>query len=144
MTAGMPSPPWRFCIRAVPGAMTNCTSITELTGTTFHSLREKWLGKLRPAENGSVQRMRSSQESEIWINGGYFIFRNKVFDYIRDGEELVLEPFNRLIEADQLLAFKYEGFWRAMDTLRDKQVLEDMVEKGNMPWRAQFMDNASS
>jgi glucose-1-phosphate cytidylyltransferase len=88
--------------------------------------------------------MRSSQEAEIWINGGYFIFRNKVFDYIRDGEELVLEPFNRLIEADQLLAYKYEGFWRAMDTLRDKQVLEDMVEKGNMPWRAQLMDNASS
>jgi hypothetical protein len=56
----------------------------------------------------------------------------------------VLEPFNRLIEADQLLAYKYEGFWRAMDTLRDKQVLEDMVEKGNMPWRAQLMDNASS
>jgi glucose-1-phosphate cytidylyltransferase len=94
--------------------------------------------------HGAVQRMRSSQEAEIWINGGYFIFRNKVFDYIRDGEELVLEPFNRLIEADQLLAYKYEGFWRAMDTLRDKQVLEDMVEKGNMPWRAQLMDNASS
>jgi glucose-1-phosphate cytidylyltransferase len=94
--------------------------------------------------HGAVRRMRSSQESEIWINGGYFIFRDRVFDYIRDGEELVLEPFNRLIEADQLLAYKYEGFWRAMDTLRDKQVLEDMVEKGNMPWRAQPVDNASS
>jgi glucose-1-phosphate cytidylyltransferase len=86
-------------------------------------------------EQGAVRRMRSSQESEIWINGGYFVFRNTVFDYIRGGEELVLEPFNRLIAADQLLAYKYEGFWRAMDTLRDRQVLEDIVERGTMPWR---------
>ena len=84
---------------------------------------------------GAVRRMRSSQESEIWINGGYFVFNRKIFDYIRDGEELVVEPFNRLIAEEQLIAYKYEGFWRAMDTLRDKQVLEDMVEKGNMPWR---------
>jgi len=82
-----------------------------------------------------VRRFRSSQESEIWINGGYFIFRNKIFDYIRDGEELVLEPFNRLIEEGHLMGYKYEGFWRAMDTLRDKQVLEEMVERGEMPWR---------
>lgn len=88
-------------------------------------------------EQGAVVRMRSSQQSEIWINGGYFVFSNKVFDYIRDGEELVLEPFNRLIEAQQLMAYKYGGFWRAMDTLQDKRVLEDMVEKGNMPWRIQ-------
>ena len=71
----------------------------------------------------------------MWINGGYFIFRNAIFDYIRDGEELVLEPFNRLIEANRLMGYKYEGFWRAMDTLRDRQVLEEMVERGEMPWR---------
>ena len=86
-------------------------------------------------EQGSVRRLRSSQESEIWINGGYFIFRNKIFDYIQEGEELVLEPFNRLIEGGHLMAYKYEGFWRAMDTLRDRQVLEEMVERGEMPWR---------
>jgi glucose-1-phosphate cytidylyltransferase len=87
-------------------------------------------------QQGAVRRMRSSQESEIWINGGYFVFRNSIFDFIHDGEELVFEPFNRLIAANQLLAYKYEGFWRAMDTLRDKQVLEDIVERGTMPWRA--------
>jgi glucose-1-phosphate cytidylyltransferase len=86
-------------------------------------------------ENGLVQRLRSSHESEIWINGGYFVFRNEIFDYIRDGEELVLEPFNRLIEAGQLLTYKYEGFWQAMDTLRDKQAFESMIEKGAMPWQ---------
>jgi glucose-1-phosphate cytidylyltransferase len=83
----------------------------------------------------TVRRFRSSNESQIWINGGYFIFRNKIFDYINEGEELVLEPFNRLIEGGHLMAYKYEGFWRAMDTLRDRQVLEEMVERGEMPWR---------
>src|SRR4029077_6615740 len=82
-----------------------------------------------------VRRFRSNQESDIWINGGYFLFRQEIFDYIREGEELVLKPFNRLIEAGELMAYKYEGFWRAMDTLRDRQVLEEMVERGDMPWR---------
>jgi glucose-1-phosphate cytidylyltransferase len=88
-------------------------------------------------DNGSVHRMRSSQQSEIWINGGYFVFSNKIFDYMREGEELVLEPFNRLIAEQQLIAFKHDGFWRAMDTLQDRRILEDMVDKGNMPWRPQ-------
>jgi glucose-1-phosphate cytidylyltransferase len=86
-------------------------------------------------ENGLVHRFRSNQEAEVWINGGYFIFRNDIFNYICDGEELVLEPFNRLIEARELIAYKYEGFWRSMDTLRDRQVLEEMVERGEMRWR---------
>ena len=51
-----------------------------------------------------------------------------------NGEELVLEPFNRLIKAGKLMAYKYEGFWRAMDTMRDRQVLEEMVERGETPW----------
>jgi glucose-1-phosphate cytidylyltransferase len=86
-------------------------------------------------EDGIVTRFRSNQEAEVWINGGYFIFRNSIFDYIKEGDELVLEPFNRLITERQLIAYKYEGFWRAMDTLRDRQVLEEMVERGEMPWR---------
>jgi NDP-sugar pyrophosphorylase family protein len=53
----------------------------------------------------------------------------------RDGGELVIEPFNRLVEGGHLMAYKHEGFWRAMDTLRDRQVLEEMVERGDMPWR---------
>ena len=86
-------------------------------------------------ETGRVRAMRASDSSDIWINGGYFIMRPEIFDYMREGEELVVEPFRRLIEADQLMAYKYSGFWRAMDTLRDRQALEDMVERGNMPWR---------
>ena len=86
-------------------------------------------------ETGRVRDLRTSDNADIWINGGYFLMRPEIFDYMREGEELVVEPFRRLIEADQLMAYKYTGFWRAMDTLRDRQALEDMVERGNMPWR---------
>jgi glucose-1-phosphate cytidylyltransferase len=85
--------------------------------------------------NGKVLDFRSSERSDIWINGGYFLLRQEIFDYMREGEELVVEPFRRLIKEDQLMAYKYEGFWRAMDTLRDRQILEDMVDQGKMPWR---------
>ena len=68
--------------------------------------------------DGRVERFRTSDHSEIWINGGYFLFRQEVFDYMREGEELVLEPFSRLIEGNRLMAYKHEGFWRSMDTLR--------------------------
>ncbi|MDW6021589.1 glucose-1-phosphate cytidylyltransferase [Mesorhizobium sp. BAC0120] len=93
--------------------------------------------------NGRVREFRTSTASDIWINGGYFLFRPEIFDYMREGEELVVEPFRRLIEKDQLMAYKYEGFWRAMDTLRDWQVLEDMVEKGNMPWNRQMRERSA-
>lgn len=87
------------------------------------------------AEDGRVREFRSSSRSDIWINGGYFIFRSEIFDHMREGEELVLEPFDRLIAEDKLMAYKHEGFWRSMDTLRDWQALEDIVEKGEMPWK---------
>jgi glucose-1-phosphate cytidylyltransferase len=88
-------------------------------------------------DDGAVREFRASDRSDIWINGGYFILRPEIFDYMQPGEELVLEPFKRLIDADQLMAFKHEGFWRSMDTLRDRQILEDLVEKGDMPWAVQ-------
>jgi glucose-1-phosphate cytidylyltransferase len=94
------------------------------------------------AEDGRVREFRTSNTSDIWINGGYFLFRKEIFNYMREGEELVIEPFGRLIAENKLMAYKYEGFWRSMDTLRDWQVLEDMVEKGNMPWNRQMRTGA--
>jgi glucose-1-phosphate cytidylyltransferase len=85
-------------------------------------------------QDGSVQRLRASGESDIWINAGFFVFRNRIFDYIKEGEELVNEPFRRLIEDGELIAYRYNGFFRAMDTLKDRQILEEMVERGEMPW----------
>lgn len=87
------------------------------------------------AGDGHVKAILPARQSEIWINGGYFIFRPEVFDYMHEGEELVVEPFQRLIEDDQLLAFKHDGFWQSMDTLRDRQMLEELVAHGSVPWR---------
>lgn len=87
------------------------------------------------APDGRVTAFRTSQQSEMWINGGFFIFRQDIFDYMRPGEDLVEKPFDRLIEKGLLTAHKHDGFWRAMDTLKDKQVFEDMIENGKTPWR---------
>jgi glucose-1-phosphate cytidylyltransferase len=88
------------------------------------------------ADDGSVLSMKAARQSEIWINGGFFIFRPEIFEYMREGEELVVEPFQRLIEADQLMAYRHDGFWQSMDTVRDRALLEDLVAKGCVPWKA--------
>lgn len=85
--------------------------------------------------DGGLIALRSSERSDIWINGGYFVMRPEIFEYMNEGEELVLEPFQRLVDAGQLMAYRHEGFWRSMDTLKDRQILEDMIEHGEMPWR---------
>jgi glucose-1-phosphate cytidylyltransferase len=85
-------------------------------------------------ETGNVRAFRSSENSEMRINAGFFLMRAEIFDYMRDGEELVLEPFARLIADNKLMAYKYDGFWRSMDTFRDWQTLEAMVERGDTPW----------
>jgi glucose-1-phosphate cytidylyltransferase len=95
-------------------------------------------------EGGRVREFRSSDTSDIWINGGYFLMRSEIFDYMREREELVLEPFTRLIKDNMLRAYKHEGFWRSMDTLRDWQSLEEMVERGEMPWTRQSFASRSA
>jgi glucose-1-phosphate cytidylyltransferase len=71
-----------------------------------------------------------------WINGGYFVLSPKVIDYI-DGDDVVWErePMERLARGGQFAAFRHDGFWRPMDTLRDKHVLEELWTKGEAPWR---------
>jgi glucose-1-phosphate cytidylyltransferase len=86
------------------------------------------------AVDGTVESVRSAGESDIWINGGFFLFKNEIFDYVCAGEELVEEPFQRLIEKKQLLAYKYEGFWACMDTFKDKQRLDNYYMSGQAPW----------
>jgi glucose-1-phosphate cytidylyltransferase len=85
--------------------------------------------------DGRVREFRPAARSEMWMNAGYFVLRTGIFDYMNEGEELVAEPFRRLIEADQLMAYPHKDFFRSMDTLRDQQILEEMVEQGRMPWR---------
>ena len=73
-------------------------------------------------------------KADLWINGGYFVFRKEIFQYMRDGEELVEEPFERLIKEQQLIGYKYGGYWTCMDTFKDRQQLDDACNKGDAPW----------
>jgi glucose-1-phosphate cytidylyltransferase len=84
--------------------------------------------------DGTVQEIREISRSNMRINGGYFIFRKRIFDYMKAGEELVLQPFQRLIEQKQLIAHPYDGFFASMDTFKDKQVLDDLYNSGKAPW----------
>jgi glucose-1-phosphate cytidylyltransferase len=86
------------------------------------------------APDGTVQEIREISRSNMRINGGYFIFRKQIFDYMKAGEELVLQPFQRLIEQKQLIAHPYDGFFASMDTFKDKQVLDDLYNSGKAPW----------
>ena len=83
---------------------------------------------------GAVARVSALSQSDIWINGGFFVFRNEIFRYIQPGEELVRQPFQRLIEKGALLAHKCTGFWQCMDTFKDKQCLEELNQR-TAPWK---------
>lgn len=85
-------------------------------------------------DDGAVSSIQHIAQSGILINGGFFVFRKEIFNYIHEGEELVEEPFQRLIAENELIAYKYDGFWACMDTLKDKQRLDDMYAEGNAPW----------
>jgi glucose-1-phosphate cytidylyltransferase len=85
--------------------------------------------------DGVVTSITSISEAEIRINGGYFVFRRDILDQISPGEELVVEPFERLMERGELLAYEYDGFWEPMDTIKDKQKLDALFESGQAPWR---------
>lgn len=76
------------------------------------------------------------QTGEGWINGGFFVLEPEVFDYL-DGDATVLEgaPLENLARDGQLMAYKHEGFWQCMDTVRDRQLLEGLWKDGSAPWK---------
>jgi glucose-1-phosphate cytidylyltransferase len=80
-------------------------------------------------------REKHSGESS-WINGGFFVFEPEIFDYIHD-DSTVLEksPLETLAKENKLTAFKHNGFWYPMDTLREKNHLEELYKSGNIPWK---------
>ena len=85
--------------------------------------------------NGVVKEIAHIARSGNLINGGFFVFRRELFDYIKEGEDLVEEPFHRLIADGELVAYPYDGFWACMDTFKEKQHLEDLHASGRAPWR---------
>ncbi|MFO1468566.1 MAG: glucose-1-phosphate cytidylyltransferase [Steroidobacteraceae bacterium] len=84
---------------------------------------------------GMVSGMGPMGDAGPMVNGGFFVLRRTIFDYIREGEELVEEPFQRLIEQRKLGAFAYSGFWKAMDTFKDKISFDRLEAQGRCPWK---------
>jgi glucose-1-phosphate cytidylyltransferase len=86
-------------------------------------------------EDGTVTEVRSVSASDYWINGGFFCLRREIFDSMREGEELVEEPFKRLAQQRRLWTQRYTGFWAAMDTFKDKITFDRMEGRGDCPWK---------
>jgi glucose-1-phosphate cytidylyltransferase len=84
--------------------------------------------------DGIATRINGMSNSELLINGGYFVLRQEVFDYIEAGDELVERPFQRLVEKRLLGVYRHTGFWRAMDTFKDKITFDRLEAQGDCPW----------
>lgn len=84
--------------------------------------------------DGRVNRIRDAQHAGVRINGGGYVLRPTIFDYLGSGEDLVDEPFERLAAEDRIRAVKHDGFWLSLDTLKDLQTLQDLEERGRSPW----------
>ena len=89
---------------------------------------------VKMGEDSLVASVEPVGQSDLWINGGFFVFKKEIFKYIREGEELVQAPFYRLIAESQLIAYPYRGFWACMDTFKEKQMFDDLYHSGKMPW----------
>ncbi len=93
---------------------------------SFHHVTQK--------EDGLVTSIEAIDRGDFWINGGFFIFRQAIFDYIQDGEELVMQPFQRLIAQEQLVTYRNPNFWACMDTFKEKTMFDEMYARAEMPW----------
>jgi glucose-1-phosphate cytidylyltransferase len=81
-----------------------------------------------------ITGLKSVTELPLWINGGFFVFRQDIFDVLGEGEDLVTDAFPRLSAMNRLQAVPHHGFWAAMDTLKERSTLEEMYRKGTRPW----------
>ena len=93
-------------------------------------------GELQLSRNFVKRFSEKRQIKNSWISGGFFIFNKKIFNYLKN-DETILEttPMNKLTSKKNLAAFKHEGFWQCMDTLREKKILEEMLKDNKAPWK---------
>jgi glucose-1-phosphate cytidylyltransferase len=93
---------------------------------SFHSVRSD--------DSGLVTGIGRIQDSDVWLNAGFFCMRTEIFDVIEEGDELVEAPFQRLVAQQKLGVFRYSGFWQSMDTFKDKITFDRMEGRGDCPW----------
>lgn len=124
---GLSDVPLDAMIERLKGRDAVASFIAVRTWQSFHSTKF--------SEDGTVEALGELQEDEFWINGGFFVLKNEIFNYINDGEELVEEPFQRLIKQQKAIAYPYSGYWQSMDTLKDKISIDRAYARGNAPWQ---------
>lgn len=81
-----------------------------------------------------VEEFKPVAALDMWINGGYFVLRQGIFDYLNENEDLVMNACVRAAAAGRMRAVRYRGFWAPMDTLKERSALEEMHRVGQMPW----------
>ena len=93
-------------------------------------------GELKISRNKVKSFKEKPQVGQGWVNGGFFIFNNEVLNFIKDDQTMLeREPLEKLTMAGQLMAFKHKGFWKCMDTMRDKILLNKLWNEGNPLWK---------
>lgn len=98
---------------------------------------------VRTRDGDEVEALEHVTKSGMMVNAGYFTFRHEIFDYIKEGEELVYEPFRRLMKERRLVAYKYDGFFLSMDTFKEKQMIDEMSARGETPWEVWHTPNVA-
>ena len=92
-------------------------------------------GELNLMKNKVSSFKEKPQSSSGWINGGFFVFNRKIFDFIKNDQTMLeREPMEKLSRVGQLMAFKHDGFWQCMDTMRDKNLLNRLLREKKAPW----------
>jgi glucose-1-phosphate cytidylyltransferase len=103
------------------------------TVTAVHPVTR--FGAMQIGPQGEVERFEEKPKSDQWVNGGFFIFNKAVFNYLEEDSILEKEPLENLVTANELMAFKHEGFWQPMDTYRETLELNGLWELNKAPWR---------
>ena len=123
---GLSSVPLDRLIEAVRSRDVDAGVMAARTPHSFHAMRA--------AEDGTVESFGELGAETLWINAGFFVFRSTVFDHIAPGDELVEAPFQRMIAARRLYAYRHAGFWATMDTFKDKITFDRRYARGDAPW----------
>lgn len=114
-------------IRGLQASSAVASFASVYSSQSFHTVRSD--------ADGLVNGMGILSGEQLFINGGFFVLRKQIFDYIEEGDELVEQPFARLIAEKKLLTYRWPGFWQCMDTFKDKISLDRMEARGNCPWK---------
>jgi glucose-1-phosphate cytidylyltransferase len=103
------------------------------TVTAVHPVTR--FGAMEIEPDNKVSRFREKPTSNQWVNGGFFIFDKRIFNYLDDNSVLENEPLEKLVADKELMAYRHEEFWQPMDTYRETQELNGLWESNEAPWR---------